>query len=59
MLKKIRVVFSLLLIFGFSSMLVGKEKADTYFPHAIGNYWVYEDPDGNELTRRAVQKKKK
>ncbi len=58
MLKKIRVVFSLLLIFGFSSMLVGKEKADTYFPHAIGSYWVYEDPDGNELTRRAVQKKK-
>ena len=57
MLKKIRIVFSLLLIFGFSATLVGKEKTDTYFPHAIGSYWVYEDPDGNELTRRVIENK--
>ena len=55
MLKKFHVVLSLLLIFGVSATLVGKEKADTYFPHAIGNYWVYEDPDGNELTRRVIK----
>ena len=55
MLKKFRIVFSLLLIFGFSATLVGEEKADTYFPHIIGSYWVYEDPDGNELTRRVIE----
>ena len=54
MLEKFHIVLSLLLIFGFSAVLVGKEKADTYFPHAIGSFWVYEDQDGNELTRRAV-----
>ena len=57
MLKKFHVVLSLLLIFSFSATLVGKEKADTYFPHAIGSYWVYEDQDGNELTRRAIEAK--
>ena len=57
MLKKFHVVLSLLLIFGFSATLVGKEKADTYFPHAVGSYWVYEDPDGNELTRRVIKNK--
>ncbi len=57
MLKKFRVVFSLLIILGFSSTLIGKEKADTYFPHAIASYWVYEDPDGNELTRRVIENK--
>ena len=57
MLKKFHVVLSLLLIFGFSATLVGKEKTDTYFPHAIGSYWVYEDQDGNELTRRVIESK--
>ena len=57
MLKKFRVFLSLLLILGFSATLLGKEKADTYFPHALGSYWVYEDQDGNKLTRRAVEKK--
>ena len=58
MLKKFHVVLSLLFIFSFSTTLAGKEKADTYFPHAIGSYWVYEDPDGNELTRRVIENKK-
>ena len=55
MLKRFRVVLSLLLIFGFSATLVGKEGTDAYFPHAIGSYWIYEDPDGNTFTRRAVK----
>jgi hypothetical protein len=46
-----------LLIFGFSATLVGKEKADTYFPHVIGSYWVYENQNGNELTRRVIKNK--
>ena len=57
MLKKNRVVLSLLLILGFNATLLGKEKTDTYFPHALGSYWVYEDQDGNKLTRRAVKTK--
>lgn len=57
MLKRFRVVLSLLLILGFSATLLGKEKTDTYFPHALGSYWVYEDQDGNKLTRRAVVEK--
>ena len=57
MLKKNRVVLSLLLILGFNATLLGKEKTDTYFPHALGSYWVYEDQDGNKLTRRAVVEK--
>ena len=57
MLNKFRVAFSLLLIFGFSATLLGKERKDAYFAHVPGSYWVYEDQDGNELTRRAVEKK--
>ena len=57
MLKRFRVVFSLLLVFGFSATLMGKERADTYFPHALGSYWIYGDQDGNKLTRRAVETK--
>ena len=53
MLKKIRSVFVLLFVFGFSATLMGNETAKTYFPGAFGSYWVYADQDGNELTRRA------
>lgn len=57
MLNKFRVVLSLLFIFGFSTTLFAAESKDAYFPHVLGSYWVYEDQDGNELTRRAVEKK--
>ena len=57
MLKKIHVVLSLLLIFGSTATLVGKEKTDSYFPHALGSYWVYENQDENELTRRVIENK--
>lgn len=57
MLKIFRVVLSLSLILGFSATLLGKEGTDTYFPHALGSFWVYEDRDGNKLTRRAVEDK--
>lgn len=57
MLKRFRVFLSLSLILGFSATLLGKEKTNTYFPHALGSYWVYKDQDGNKLTRRAVEKK--
>ena len=55
MLKKMQPVFVLLLIFGFSAMSVGNEWANYYFPDALGSYWTYEDQDGNELTRYAIE----
>ena len=42
---------------GFSATLVGKEGSDSYFPHTLGSYWIYEDQDGNELTRRVIENK--
>ena len=59
MLKKFRTVFTLLLVFGLSAALMGDESEITqYFPGALGSYWVYVDPDGNELTRRVVESEK-
>lgn len=51
MIKKIQSVFVFLLVFSCSTTLVGNETAKTYFPETFGSYWVYEDQDGNELTR--------
>ena len=56
MLKRFRPVFTLLLVFGFSTMLMGEEAETTqYFPDALESYWVYVDQDGNELTRHAIE----
>ena len=55
MLKKMQPVFVLLLIFSFSAMSVGNEWANYYFPDAVGSYWTYQDQDGNELTRYAIE----
>ena len=51
MLKKIQSVFVFLCIFSCSTTLMANETAKTYFPGTLGSYWVYEDQDGNELTR--------
>ena len=56
MLKRFRTVFTLLLVFGLSAALMGDEsEIPQYFPGTLGSYWVYVDPDGNELTRRVVE----
>ncbi|RKU24120.1 hypothetical protein C6503_01435 [Candidatus Poribacteria bacterium] len=55
MLKKMRSVFVLLFIFGFSATLMGNEWANYYFPDALDSYWTYEDQDGEELTRYAIE----
>ncbi len=54
-MKKIRSILALLLIFGCSTTLMGNEWANYYFPDALGNYWVYEDQNGDELTRYAIE----
>ena len=55
--KSISIFFSLVLIFSVPATLIANEGANGYFPHTLGSFWVYEDQDGNELTRRAVEKK--
>lgn len=35
--------------------LIGEESANIYFPHTLDSFWVYEDQDGNELTRQAIE----
>ena len=57
MLKRFRVLFSLLLIFPVSPILIAGESVNDYFPHTSGSFWVYENQDGNKLTRRAVEEK--
>jgi hypothetical protein len=36
-------------------MLMGNEWANYYFPDIASSYWTYEDEDGNELTRSAIE----
>lgn len=55
MLKRLRPIFVFLLIFGFSVTSMGNEWANYYFPDAVGSYWVYEDQNGDELTRYAIE----
>ena len=55
MLKKLCLLLTFFLIFCFCARLLGDESVSTYFPDTIGSYWVYEDQDGNELTRRAIE----
>ena len=55
MLKKIRSAFLLLLVFGFSTTLMSNEWANYYFPDALDSYWTYQNQDGDELTRYAIE----
>lgn len=55
MLTSFRFMLTLLLVFSFSATLMGNEWANYYFPDALESYWHYEDQDGNELTRYAVE----
>ena len=55
MLKRIRSVLVLVLVFSFSAVSIGNEWANYYFPDTQGSYWTYEDQDGNEFTRYAIE----
>ena len=57
MLRRFRVLFSLLFILGVSPTLIAEESLNNYFPYTSGSFWIYADQDGNKLTRRAVEKK--
>ncbi len=55
MLKKGRFVLILLFVFSYSATLMGNEWANYYFPDTLGSYWTYEDQDGEEFTRYAIE----
>ncbi|RKU06245.1 hypothetical protein C6501_19215 [Candidatus Poribacteria bacterium] len=55
MLKRLNIILILLFAFSFSGTLLADESANKYFPSALGSFWVYEDQDGNELTRKAIE----
>ena len=57
-LKRFHTFFILLIVFGLSAVLIS-DASETiqYFPNTLGSYWVYEDQDGNELTRRVIEGK--
>ena len=50
-------VMILLLVFNVNVTLIAKERSNDYFPHTPGSFWVYEDQDGNQLTRRVIENK--
>ena len=54
-LKNFRFILATLLLFALSTTLMGNEWANYYFPDAPGSYWVYEDQNGDELTRDAIE----
>ena len=54
-MKKIQSILALLLVFGCTLTGMGNEWANYYFPDALGSYWVYEDHNGDELTRYAIE----
>ena len=55
MLKRFCPVLILLLVFGFSTTLLGNESVQKYFPGTLDSFWVYEDQDGNEFTRYSIE----
>lgn len=55
MLKRLSFIFSILLLTILSATLSSNETAKLYFPSTLGSFWVYEDQNGNELTRQVVE----
>ncbi len=55
MLKRFSALLTILFLSGFCATLIGNEPLQNYFPSTLGSFWVYEDQDGNELTRRAIE----
>ena len=54
-MKNFQCILATLLLFGLSATLMGNEWANYYFPDAPGSYWVYENQNGDELTRYAIE----
>ncbi len=57
MFKKMCLTCVFILFLCFSITIFGNESTTTYFPSSVGSFWTYEDQDGNEITREAVEDK--
>ncbi len=55
MLKKLWNTIALLFIFSFCMTLSANDTLQTYFPATPDSFWVYEDQDGTELKRIAIE----
>ena len=55
MFKKLCPFLIFFLTFYFSTTLIGNESTQKYFPSTLDSFWVYEDQDGKELTRRVIE----
>ena len=55
MLIRVRTIFILMFVFSFNVVLLANKSTNKYFPGTLDSYWVYEDQDGNEFTRRAIE----
>jgi len=53
-MKKLWNTIALLIIFSVCMTLSANDTLQTYFPATPDSFWVYEDQDGNEITRRAI-----
>ncbi len=57
MYNKLSILIVVILVLCTANGLPGKERGHKYFPSSLESFWVYEDQDGNELTRRVVESK--
>ena len=57
MLKKFSLFVIIISVLCLSGIVFANESVNTYFSFPSGSYWVYEDQDGNELTREADEDK--
>ena len=55
MLKRVCLAIVIINAFALCVVLSGDESSLKYFPTTVDSFWVYEDQDGNEFTRRAVE----
>lgn len=57
MYNRLPIVIAVLLVLFTTNGMSGKEKGHPYFPSSSKMIWVYEDQDGNELTRQVAESK--
>lgn len=52
MYNRLPFLIAVVLVLFTTNVISGKEKGHQYFPSSSDNFWVYQDQDGNEFTRR-------
>lgn len=55
--NRLPILIAILLVLFNTEVMSGKEKGHLYFPSSSKMIWVYEDQDGNELTRQVTGSK--